>query len=98
MAAYHASLGNVLAAQANLDDAAQCYRTVIEIEPANLEAHNNLGNVLKRQGRGDEAVAFSAPLSACARTSPRCILIWATHSWSAVCWRKRWLATAERST
>jgi len=57
VAAYHASLGNALAGQQNLDDAAQCYRTVIGIEPDNLEAHNNLGNALKQQGRLDEAAA-----------------------------------------
>src|ERR1700733_8163670 len=44
VASYRASLGNALAARGSLDEAAACYRSVIEIEPDNLEAQNNLGN------------------------------------------------------
>ena len=35
-------------AQGKLDDAAACYRRALELNPDYAEAHNNLGNALKR--------------------------------------------------
>ena len=41
----------------DLERAAEAYRRAIEIEPRFAEAHANLGAVLARLGRGEEAVA-----------------------------------------
>lgn len=36
------------------DEAEQAYRHVVELNPANADAFNNLGVVMKEQGRLDE--------------------------------------------
>ena len=38
-------------------EAVACYRRALELKPDYAEAHNNLGNALKDQGKLDEAVA-----------------------------------------
>ena len=38
-------------------EAVACYRRALELKPDYAEAHNNLGNALKDQGKPDEAVA-----------------------------------------
>ena len=38
-------------------DAEPCFRQALRVRPAFHQAHNNLGNVLKEQGRLDDAVA-----------------------------------------
>ena len=53
----HASLGNALHHQGQLDEAIACYRQAIELDPKLAVAHNNLGVALKQQGRLDEAIA-----------------------------------------
>ncbi|NQV98128.1 MAG: tetratricopeptide repeat protein, partial [Rhodospirillales bacterium] len=52
----HNNLGNVLANQGRLSDAAASYRAAIAISPELAEAHNNLGTALKDMGRLDEAL------------------------------------------
>ena len=43
--------------RAGYDEAVACYRRALELKPDYAEAHNNLGNALKDQGKLDEAVA-----------------------------------------
>ena len=50
-------LGNALAAQGRLEDAARSYLAALERRPDFAEAHNNLGNVLLDIGAVDAAVA-----------------------------------------
>ena len=46
-----------------LDDAEKAYRRALEIRPAYSEAHNDLGQLLARTGRADEAIReFDAAL------------------------------------
>ena len=40
-----------------IPEAVACYRRALELKPDYAEAHNNLGNALKDQGKLDEAVA-----------------------------------------
>jgi predicted O-linked N-acetylglucosamine transferase (SPINDLY family) len=40
-----------------ISQAVACYRRALELKPDYAEAHNNLGNVLKDQGKPDDAVA-----------------------------------------
>ena len=40
-----------------MDEAIACYRRALEVKPDHVEAHNNLGIVLKDQGKLDEAIA-----------------------------------------
>ena len=40
-----------------MDEAVACYRRALELKPDFTEAHINLGNALKDQGKLDEAVA-----------------------------------------
>ena len=40
-----------------LDQAINCFQKVLEINPENVDAHNNVGNTLKRQGKIDDAIA-----------------------------------------
>ena len=42
---------------ARFAEAVACYRRALELKPDYAEAHNNLGNALKDQGKLDEAVA-----------------------------------------
>jgi tetratricopeptide (TPR) repeat protein len=51
-------LGNVLLWQGLTDQAVVCYRKVIELEPKNHLAHNNLGLALSRQQKWDEAMVW----------------------------------------
>jgi tetratricopeptide (TPR) repeat protein len=40
-----------------LDEALNYYRDALRLDPASVEAHNNLGNLLDKMGRKDEAMA-----------------------------------------
>ena len=51
----------VLQAQGKLDEALACYRRALELRPDYAEAHNNLGNALRNQGKLDEAVGLLPP-------------------------------------
>jgi len=50
-------LGVMLQGQERLDEAADCYRRALRLEPNLAEAHNNLGVILRRQGQMEEAEA-----------------------------------------
>ena len=50
-------LGAANAGRKQWSEAEQCFREVSHFEPDYADAHNNLGNVLKEQGKLDEAVA-----------------------------------------
>ena len=50
-------LASSLAAQSRLVEAADAYRKLIELRPADVAAHGNLGNLLRIAGRLDEAAA-----------------------------------------
>jgi protein O-GlcNAc transferase len=52
---FHNNLGNALAAQGRLDDAAVCYVRAIFLKPDYTEAHYNLGVALQAQGKLDAA-------------------------------------------
>ena len=54
---YYANLGNALKESGALDDAIDCYRKALLIEPGLAEAHCNLGNALLSQGHSEEAIA-----------------------------------------
>jgi protein O-GlcNAc transferase len=57
--------GNALASQGRLEQAAECYRQALRIEPRLVEAQSNLGAALKLLGRFDEAeAALHAALAA----------------------------------
>ena len=53
----HTILGSTLKNQGQLDEAIQCFRTALEIDPESAGAHNNLGNIFKDQGKLDDAIA-----------------------------------------
>jgi len=53
----HNNLGEVLANQGHLTEAANQYLEALRINPYYTEAHNNLGVVLKRQGKISEAIS-----------------------------------------
>jgi tetratricopeptide (TPR) repeat protein len=52
----HNNLGNALAGQGLLGEAAECYQAALRLKPDYSEAHSNLGNVLVDLGKLDEAV------------------------------------------
>ncbi len=52
----HTSLGHALLAKMDLDGAAAAYRQAVALRPDAVEAYNNLGVVLKEQGRLEEAL------------------------------------------
>ncbi|WP_158258631.1 tetratricopeptide repeat protein [Rhodopila globiformis] len=54
---YHLGLGNALAAQGRLDDAAACYRRAAGLGPGDPGLHAALGEAWLRLGRLDEAAA-----------------------------------------
>lgn len=54
--ALYYQLGNVYYDAGDLDAAEQAYRRVIELNPNHVNAHHNLGVLLKRTGRLGEAV------------------------------------------
>jgi superkiller protein 3 len=49
--------GNAAQSQGRYEDAEQTWRRVLQIDPNNSGAYNNLGNALRRQGKLDEAIA-----------------------------------------
>ena len=49
------SLGGVLVARGELDEASDCYRRALRIQPGSAAAHSNLGEVLARQGQWQAA-------------------------------------------
>lgn len=51
------ALGDVLLSQGQLDEAAACYRRLLELKPDASHAYNNLGAALLGQGKRDEAIA-----------------------------------------
>src|SRR5204862_2597475 len=53
----HYGLGDALAKQGQLAEAEAQLTTALRLEPTYVEAHNNLGVVLTRQGKVDEALA-----------------------------------------
>lgn len=53
----HQNLGNVLAREGRLNEAAEHIREVLRLRPGHAPAHNNLANVLVKQGRIDEGIA-----------------------------------------
>jgi Flp pilus assembly protein TadD len=48
-------LGVALSAASRLDDAARQLRTAVQADPENADAHYQLGRVLMKLGRSDEA-------------------------------------------
>ena len=52
---YHFSMGNALAAQGKVSDAAARYRQVLRLNPNFAEAHNNLGVLLAGQNKYEDA-------------------------------------------
>jgi superkiller protein 3 len=50
-------MGNALAEQGKLDDAASYFYKALEVSHAYPNAHNNLGVALARQGKFDEAIS-----------------------------------------
>ena len=57
VAGFHNDLGNILAGQGRLDEAAAAYRQVIALRPGEAAVHVNLSAVLVQQGRPEEAMA-----------------------------------------
>ncbi len=53
----HNNLGNSLAEEGSLTEAAHHYREALRINPSDYRAHNNLGITYKNQGRLEEAMA-----------------------------------------
>ena len=53
----HASLGNLLAKNGQIDAAIAHYRAVLKAQPDHVDAHANLGWALYKQGKIAEAVA-----------------------------------------
>ena len=51
-------LGSLLAASGQLEEAAACYRRVLDIAPRSAQALNNLGSVLMRLDRAEEALTY----------------------------------------
>ena len=51
------SLGGVLTARGELDEATDCYRRALRIQPGSAAAHSNLGDVLARQAQWQAAEA-----------------------------------------
>ena len=49
-------LGNAFMLKADLEQAEKCFARTIELMPHHVYAHNNLGFILKKQGRFDEAI------------------------------------------
>jgi hypothetical protein len=52
----HNNLGEAVAKQGNLEEAAAHFREALRIEPDYGKAHNNIGVILAQQGRMDEAI------------------------------------------
>jgi tetratricopeptide (TPR) repeat protein len=61
------NLGNAYYELGDFNNAADCYRKVIELDPSNPYAYNNLGAVLLQSGRFQEAVE---PLQKSLQTDP----------------------------
>ena len=60
----HNDLGNTFALRGQLEQAVDCYRQALLLQPSYAEAHNNLGNALMAQGRLPEALSsFQQALS-----------------------------------
>jgi tetratricopeptide (TPR) repeat protein len=55
----HASLGDALAKQHQLDEAARHYRAALRLEPNYPAAHANLGIILRQQGQLEAAITQS---------------------------------------
>jgi hypothetical protein len=53
----HQNLGNLLAREGRLDEAAEHMREVLRLRPDYAPAHNNLANVLVKQGKTEEGIA-----------------------------------------
>ena len=51
-------LESALQKQGKLNEAAASYEQALRLKPDFAEAHHNLGDVLRLQGKLDEAVAF----------------------------------------
>ena len=72
------NLGNALKQQAKLDEAAACYRRVLEIAPDSAQARNDLGLIAQAQGRtgrgGQRTIAVQLSFKA---ILPRRTAIWA---------------------
>jgi tetratricopeptide (TPR) repeat protein len=51
------NLGSAFQSRGRLDEAINCYRRALQINPEYFSAHNNLGLALQSQGRLDEAVS-----------------------------------------
>ena len=56
-AAFHSNLGEAYRALGKLDEAVQCHRQALRLDPNLPETHNNLGNVLRQQGEQEQAAA-----------------------------------------
>jgi tetratricopeptide (TPR) repeat protein len=54
---YYGNLGNALMAQGLWEEAAACYRQLLNRRPQFAEAHSTLGNALMALGKDDEALA-----------------------------------------
>ncbi len=52
----HSDLGNALKAQGKLEEAIDCYRRAIELNPKFASAHISLGIVLMEKGQLDESI------------------------------------------
>lgn len=57
VADFHNNLGLLLRDTQRLDEAIECYRRTLEVDPGWIEAFNNLGLALEAAGRSDEAIA-----------------------------------------
>lgn len=55
------ALGNLSAERGNNKTAEQSFRRVLELDPADLTASSNLGTLLAKQGKLDEALALLRP-------------------------------------
>src|SRR5438132_1441350 len=56
-AIFHNTLGAVLVALEKSDLAEAAFRKALQVDPAHAEAHGNLGNLLKKRKRHEEAIA-----------------------------------------
>ena len=59
-AVFHHDLGKAYFAWQRLAEAAACYRQALQLKPDYAEAHNGLGQVLKEQGKLEEASPATA--------------------------------------
>jgi predicted CXXCH cytochrome family protein len=55
------ALGNLSAERGDIPTAERCFRHVLELDPADLTASSNLGTLLAKQGKLDEAIALLRP-------------------------------------